>query len=74
MNNKFFKFHFKNDSSKRGTSCHQNLDSFTEAMNFAYDYLDKLNDKPDTESGQYRIVGVYEILYTHDNSVPSELN
>ena len=50
------------------------LDDFTEAMNFAYDYLDKLNDKPDTESGQYRIIGVYEILYTHDNSVPSELN
>ncbi len=74
MNNKFFKFHFKNDRTKRGTSCHKNLDSFTEAMNFAYDYLDKLNDKPDTELGQYRIIGVYEILYTHDNSVPSELN
>jgi len=74
MNNKFFKFHFKNDKSNRGTSCHKNLDNFTEAMNFAYDYLDKLNDKPDTDSGQYRIIGVYEILYTHDNSVPSELN
>jgi hypothetical protein len=43
-------------------------------MNFAYDYLDTLNDKPDTEPGQYRIVGVYEILYSHDNSVPRELN
>jgi len=74
VNNKFFKFHFKNDKTKRGTSCHKNYDNFTEAMNFAYDYLDALNDKPDTESGQYRIIGVYEILYTHDNSVPSELN
>ena len=74
MNNKFFKFHFKNDKAKRGTSCHKILDSFTEAMSFAYDYLDKLNDKPDTELGQYRIVGVYEILYSHDNSVPRELN
>ena len=74
MNNKFFKFHFKNDKTKRGTSCHKNLDYFTEAMNFAYDYLDKLNGEPDSDSGQYRIIGVYEILYTHDNSVPSELN
>ena len=74
MNNKFFKFHFKNDRTKRGTSCHKNLDNFTEAMNFAYDYLDTLNDKPDTEPGQYRIVGVYEILYTHDIPVPRELN
>jgi len=74
MNNKYFKFHFKNDKTKRGTSCHKNYDNFTEAMNFAYDYLDKLNDKPDTEPGQYRIVGVYEILYTHDIPVPRELN
>ena len=74
MNNKFFKFHFKNDRTKRGTSCHKNFDDFSEAMNFAYDYLDELNNKPDTETGQYRIIGVYEILYTHDNSVPSELN
>ena len=74
MNNKFFKFHFKNDRTNRGTSCHKNFDDFSEAMNFAYDYLDELNNKPDTESGQYRIIGVYEILYTHDNSVPSELN
>ena len=74
MNNKFFKFHFKNDKTKRGTSCHKNFDNFTDAMNFAYDYLDKLNDKPKKEVGQYRIIGVYEILYTHDNSVPSELN
>ena len=43
-------------------------------MNFAYDYLDKLNGEPESDSGQYRIIGVYEILYTHDNSVPSELN
>jgi len=74
MNNKFFKFHFKNDETERGTSCHKNFDNFSEAINFAYDHLDRLNDKPDTEPGQYRIIGVYEILYAHDNSVPSELN
>ena len=74
MNNKFFKFHFKNDKSNRGTSCHKNLDNFAEAMSFAYDYLDQLNAKPDSESGPYRIVGVYEILYYHDNSVTRELN
>jgi len=74
MNNKFFKFHFKNDKTERGTSCHKNFDNFTDAMKFAYDYLDGLNNKPVKEAGQYRIIGVYEILYTHDNSVPSELN
>ena len=70
MNNKFFKFHFKNDKTKRGTSCHKNLDNFSEAMSFAHDYLDKLN----TEANGYRIVGIYEILYTHNSPVPSELN
>ncbi len=43
-------------------------------MSFASDYLDQLNAKPDSESGPYRIVGVYEILYYHDNSVTRELN
>ena len=70
MNNKFFKFHFKNEKTERATSFHKNLDSFTDAMNFAYDKLDELN----LQASGYRIVGIYEILYSHGNSVPSELN
>ena len=74
MNNKFFKFHFKNEKTKRGASFHENLSNFTDAMSYAYDKLDELNSKNAPEGGTYRIIGVYEILYTHDNSVPSELN
>tara|TARA_R100000900_G_scaffold128839_1_gene104619 strand:- start:495 stop:707 length:213 start_codon:yes stop_codon:yes gene_type:complete len=70
MNNKFFKFHFKNDKTSRGTSCHKNFDDFSDAMSFAYNYLDELN----TKASGYRIVGIYEILYTHNSPVPSELN
>lgn len=56
---KFYKFHFKNDDANKSYSCHVDLKTYTEAMKFAYDKLDELNEK----SSGYRIVGVYEILY-----------
>lgn len=59
MKEKFYKFHFKNDIENKIYSCHVELDSYTEAMKFAYDKLDCLNE----EVTGYRIVGVYEILY-----------
>ncbi len=60
MSNKFFKFHFKNDKLTKAASFHVELDTFTEAMEFAYEKLDQLNER---DNG-YRIIGVYEIL-TH---------
>ena len=56
---KFYKFHFKNEEENKHYSCHVDLDSYTDAMKFAYDKLDELNN---IKAG-YRIVGVYEILY-----------
>ena len=69
MKEKFYKFHFKNDLANKVYSCHVELDSYTDAMQFAFDKLDHLNN----EAGGYRIVGVYEILYPV-SSVPRELN
>jgi hypothetical protein len=59
MKEKFYKFHFKNDTKNKVYSCHVELDSYKEASKFAYDKLQELND----EGTGYRIVGVYEILY-----------
>jgi|TARA_R110002020_G_scaffold14313_7_gene50872 hypothetical protein len=58
MNNKFFKFHFKNDDFTKAMSLHVELNTFSEAMQFGYEKLDQLND----ETPGYRIVGIYEIL------------
>jgi len=65
MNNKNFKFHFKNDKISRAESYDENLSSFSEAMEYAYDTLDELNEK---NSG-YRIIGIYEILSLRKNDV-----
>ena len=58
MNNKYFKFHFKNDVEDKVSSYNVDLDNFTEALEFAYNKLDELN----SQANGYRIVGVYEIL------------
>tara|TARA_R100000664_G_C2729195_1_gene120224 strand:+ start:291 stop:503 length:213 start_codon:yes stop_codon:yes gene_type:complete len=70
VSDKFYKFHFKNDKVEEAVSFHVNLDSFTEAMNFAYDKLDELNKN----ASGYRIIGIYEILYSLGATVPRELN
>lgn len=59
MSDKFYKFHFKNETANKHYCCHVDLDSYTDAMEFAYDKLDELNN----HLAGYRIVGVYEILY-----------
>jgi hypothetical protein len=58
MKNKYFKFHFKNDKESKIDSYNVDLNNFTEAMEFAYDKLDELNNN----TNGYRIVGIYEIL------------
>ena len=40
MNNKYFKFHFKNDVEDKVGSYNVDLDNFTEALEFAYNKLD----------------------------------
>ena len=64
MSDKFYKFHFKNDKVEEAVSFHVNLD------NFAYDKLDELNKN----TSGYRIIGIYEILYSLGATVPRELN
>jgi hypothetical protein len=54
-----YKFHFKNEKASNHYSCDVDLDTYTDAMKFAYDKLDELNNN---QTG-YRIIGVYEILY-----------
>ena len=54
MNDKFFKFHYKNDKESLATSYDVVFDDFSDAMKFAYDKLDELNQ---LVSG-YRIIGV----------------
>mgnify|MGYP003658411680 CR=1 FL=1 len=58
MSNKFYKFHFKNDEVDMSTSYDIELDTFSDATEFAYNKLDELNNK----CSGYRIVGIYEIL------------
>tara|TARA_R110000824_G_scaffold328073_1_gene514911 strand:- start:846 stop:1049 length:204 start_codon:yes stop_codon:yes gene_type:complete len=58
MSNKNFKFHFKNDKIDKATSYDFQLNNFTEAMEFAYNKLDQLNEK----NNGYRIIGIYEIM------------
>ena len=58
MQEKFYKFHFKNDKTNNASSYDVNFDNFTEALDYAYNKLDQLNS---TNSG-YRIIGIYEIL------------
>ena len=58
MSNKNFKFHFKNDKINKIASYDLHLSNFVEAMKFADDKLDQLNDK----NNGYRIVGIYEII------------
>jgi hypothetical protein len=64
VDNKFFKFHFKNDKMKKIASYDVDLNNFTEAMEYAYDKLDELNE---AKNG-YRIVGIYEILLSRHES------
>tara|TARA_Y100001973_G_C5160774_1_gene313398 strand:- start:820 stop:1035 length:216 start_codon:yes stop_codon:yes gene_type:complete len=66
MNDKFYKFHFKNDGINKAESYDIELNTFNEAMVFAYDKLDELNEK----NKGYRIVGIYEILTSRSNYVP----
>ncbi len=70
MNHKFFKFHYKNDNSSSSTSYDVVFDDFSDAMKFAYDKLDELNE---LVSG-YRIIGVYEILYPANSYKPNQIN
>ena len=58
MSNKNFKFHFKNDKINKADSYNLQLNNFTEAMEFAYNKLDQLNEK----NNGYRIIGIYEIM------------
>jgi hypothetical protein len=58
MQEKFYKFHFKNDETNKASSYDVNFNNFTEALDYAYNKLDQLNSR---DSG-YRIIGVYEIL------------
>ena len=70
MSDKFFKFHYKNDEKSLTASYDVVFDDFSDAMKFAYDKLDELNQ---SVSG-YRIVGVYEILYPTNSYKPSQNN
>lgn len=71
MKDKFFKFHFKNDRVSKVQSFDvENLDQFSDALKFAYDTLDNLNEK----EGGYRIVGIYEILYPANSYNPNQIN
>ena len=70
MSDKFYKFHFKSEKNEKAVSFHVNLDSFTEAMNYAHNKLDELNKN----ANGYRIIGIYEILYSLGATVPRELN
>ena len=67
MNKKFYKFHFKNDKVDKVASYQIELKSFNDAMEFAYNKLDELDN---TDNG-YRIIGIYEILTRRDNYVSS---
>jgi hypothetical protein len=58
MSNKNFKFHFKNDKINKADCHNLQLNNFTEAMEYAYNKLDQLNEK---DRG-YRIIGIYEML------------
>jgi len=64
MKSKYFKFHFKNDKALKVASYDVDLNGFTEAMEYAYNKLDELNE---TKNG-YRIIGIYEILTQRSNS------
>jgi len=66
MNNKYFKFHFKNDKENKINSYNIDFNNFTEAIEFAYDKLEVLEN----QARGYRIVGIYEILTGRDNFVP----
>ena len=44
MSNKFFKFHYKNDKESLAVSYDVVFDDFSDAMKFAYDKLDELNE------------------------------
>ena len=70
MSDKFYKFHFKSEKNEKAVSFHVNLDSFTEAMNYAHNKLDELKKN----ANGYRIIGIYEILYSLGATVPRELN
>ena len=65
MSDKCFKFHFKNEKINRAESCDTNLNNFSEAMEYAYDKLDELNEK----NTGYRIIGIYEIVGERNNHV-----
>ena len=66
MSSKYFKFHFKNDKIDKAESYDVGLNNFSEAVEYAYNKLDGLNEK----NNGYRIIGVYEILTLRENHVP----
>ena len=70
MSDKFFKFHYKNDKESLAASYDVVFDDFSDAMKFAYDKLDELNELV----GGYRIIGVYEILYPTNSYKPNQIN
>ena len=66
VNNIYFKFHFhiKNKKVDKTASYNIELDSFSKAIEFAYNKLDKLNE----EDSGYRIIGIYEIMMPRSHS------
>ena len=68
MSNKYYKFHFKNDKEGKSSSCNVDLNNFSEALEFAYNRLDELNQ----DRIGYRIIGIYEILSERNSFVPSD--
>jgi|TARA_R100001594_G_scaffold142790_1_gene190068 hypothetical protein len=65
MSDKFYKFHFKNEDANKASSYNVDLKNFTEALQFAYDKLDELNNS----LKGYRIIGIYEIVGERNNHV-----
>ena len=55
MKDKFYKFHFKNDKINKAESYDLELNTFDDALKFAYSKLDELN----SATLGYRIVGIY---------------
>ena len=71
MENKYYKFHFKNDRINKAKSYDvENLQEFADALKYAYEALDNLNE----EDGGYRIIGVYEILCPINPYKPTQIN
>ena len=62
MNYKLYKFHYKNEDSKKIYSNHGSFLDYDEAYAASLIELDWLNT---TKEEGYRVVGIYEILYPY---------